>query len=235
MLIAATCCISIANAQTQKEMAFANTALNYVKAADQSELIQASRLDPAEAIKFCLKKAGIINDAEARTLQAYNIISANGQQVTIVSGIPAGHIIGFVKNGKVFHVMVSMGLGVAIGIKNLKNAGLGTNDKWEQLNLMRLPKAMSGIGFTSNGTNFTLVSMPAEQIASANLYANNSANSNTNRQRNAPAIPAEPNENSEQPPPSPPKEDGPKGLPDPNQKNNNQQWQNGQKPVSMDL
>lgn len=220
LLGAAICCISIANAQTQKEMAFANVALNYVKAADQSELLQASRLDPAEAVKFCLKKAGIINDAQARALPANNILSSNGQQVTILSGIPAGHIIGFVKNGKVYHVMVSMGLGVAIGIKNLKNTGLGTNDKWEQLNLMYLPKAGSGIGFTSNGTSFTLVSMPAEQIANTNAYANNSAaNSNLNSRRNAPAIPAEPGENSELPPPPSPAENGPATLPDPRQKN----------------
>ncbi len=121
-------------------------------------------LDAAGAIKYCAVAAGIISDAQAANLAPNMMITPQDKTVMSVKNIPEGQVIGFMANGRLVHMMISVGGGQAAGINNLQGMGMGTNGRWELIDLKKLVVNQTGNGFSFKGLNISVVSKPGDKL-----------------------------------------------------------------------
>jgi len=158
--------------QTAGEKAFVTTALSFADGnwPEKDETAKLDKLEPAAAVKYVAKKAGVISQSQSNALTDEKVISINDQRATDLRTVPYGFIIGFVNTmggKKVSHVMIALGKGVALGTDNYKNIGMGTNDKWEMINLSTLHYDLDG-GLATMKGNFFIVCKSVDQILNTN-------------------------------------------------------------------
>ena len=181
------CLCVFAYSQTPTEKAFAAQA----KALAANGGAEVSGMDAAGAIKYCAVAAGIISDAQAANLAPNMIISPQEKVVMSVKNIPEGQVIGFMANGRMVHMMISVGGGQAAGINNLQGMGMGTNGRWELIDLKKLVVNQTGNGFSFKGQNISVVGKPGDKLASGvNTRGTQQSTANNNKEPVKPTRPA---------------------------------------------
>lgn len=164
--------ITAAEAQTKNENDLAATATTFANGqwADKAEMKKLDGLTSAAAVKYVAKKAEIISQSQSNALRDDRIISPGDEPLTDILNLKLGWILGFVENGKVVHVMISLGHRAAAGTGNLSRLGLGNTGKWEIVDLSAIKKIGDG-QFMLNRKPVIIVCKSADQILNTNSKA----------------------------------------------------------------
>jgi hypothetical protein len=146
-----------------------------------TELTKIQLLNAFDAVKFIAVKATNISENERAQIDNQTLISPADKPVGKLNDLENGQLIGFVKDGRVVHVMIAGSYGDAFGINNLQAFAAGRNGVWEKLKLNQSLLATKGFSLVTKNA----IDIKKPSAGNTTNASNNNRGGQTNNNRRA--------------------------------------------------